>query len=191
MLTYSHALLVSGAKSDFPPDVLPVSIKHQCMSNWCWAAVAELVSALLDNPPRSQCEIATASLSGKACCPCPDAKHPCNSACNTTHNIEGVLGPRLGAVSHSNSYPPDGPVIDFDTVSHEIGDSRRPIVCRVQLADGSGWHYVAIIGVITTTPSQIRICDPLMADGNFHDIPFDEFSHGYSGLLWDTAITIL
>jgi len=188
MLQFSNALTVSGPTPPAVPDPLPVSSKQQCMSNWCWAAVAELVSSLLDKPPLSQCEIATASLNNLPCCPCPDANHACNHNCNATHNIEDVFGPRCGEITKSPTFPPSGAVVDFDTIAQEI-TRHRPVTCRIQSHDGT-WHYVVIIGVATTPNPQIRVCDPLMPDGNYQDIPFDQFSDSYRGGHWDVTVML-
>src|SRR5471032_2160940 len=99
MLSYLSPLAFSGDGT--PVQQLPVSIRHQCMSNWCWASVFELVSALLEDPPRSQCQLATAvDLSGRNCCPCPQMNSPtCNDACDNTHVLENVLGPHSGGTA--------------------------------------------------------------------------------------------
>lgn len=86
MLSYLSPLVFAGGGS--PMNQLPVTIKQQRMSNWCWASITELVSALFENPSRPQCQIASDvfKAQGLLCCPCPKLNSPlCNRQCDSTH----------------------------------------------------------------------------------------------------------
>ena len=186
MLSYSRPFSVTGGDPASAAGVLPVSIRHQSMRNWCWAAVAELVSALLDIPPQSQCQIASQALGGVPCCPCP----PCNAQCDTTHTLQDALGAHFGSVIGSPTYPPSGAVVDFDTISHEINNNRRPVCCEIDFS-GLSEHYVAIIGAfVIASVAYVRVCDPLSGDGNYQDIPFQQFAQAYNGGSWDSVVTV-
>ncbi len=190
MLTFAKALSVTGAYSN-APIVLPAAIKHQRMSNWCWASIAELVSALLDHPPLSQCEIATQTFPGQQCCPPGDGTHGGNPECDRTYVLSPILGEHWCPPVQCQTYPPAGPVIPFNDIVHEIRDNRRPVACEIELNEGSGFHYVVIIGVIVAATPQIRVCDPLKPDGNHSDISFDEFSRSYHDGTWYAAIKVV
>jgi hypothetical protein len=81
-------------------------------------------------------------------------------------------------------------VVDFNTIAHEIGDNRHPVCCKIDFS-GSAEHYVAIIGAFAiNSVAYVRVCDPLSGDGNYHDVPFDQFAQAYNGGSWDSVVMV-
>ncbi|MCX4146921.1 MULTISPECIES: papain-like cysteine protease family protein [Paraburkholderia] len=179
MLSYQAPLAFSGAGTPVQTLPRPVVIKQQCMNYWCWASVTELVSAYLDSAPRTQCQIASDFFDG--CCPCPYPGYPGNEACNNPYDLVTALGPHC-----SN---PQAAVGDFPTIVNEICTRQQPVACRIHLNDGSGYHYIVIIGVAIDA-QVVRVADPLGHDGNALDLSFGQFCAGYSDGTWDQMITI-
>ncbi|KVC64320.1 hypothetical protein WI72_07700 [Burkholderia ubonensis] len=179
MLAYQSPLAFSGAGAPVQTLPKPVSIKQQCMDLWCWASVAELVSAYLDTAPRTQCQFASAIFGN--CCPCPYPGFPGNQACNNAYNLATALGPHCAYAQAA--------VGDFSTIVNEICTNQRPVACRISLNDGSVFHYVVIIGVAVAA-QLVRVADPLGQDGNYQDLQFAGFCSGYSDGTWDQTITI-
>lgn len=101
------------------------------------------------------------------------------------HFLEDALGPHHGTT---------GGVADFSAIVTEICDNQRPVACRIQLNGGAGYHYIAIIGV-SVAQQTVRIADPLLPDGTYHDWPYATLCSSYDGGgydsgVWDQTITI-
>lgn len=176
MLAASPPLVVSGGQAPGANQRLPVSMNQQCMRQWCWAAVLEMVAGLIGTTPNTQCEIASKVLSAP-CCPCPHPQANCNPACDQAHVIEDALAPPypLG-LRYSGTADGTGVVVGFDRIVNEIQARRRPVCCRIDLDDG-GYHYVAIVGAYADPTPEIVVCDPL--HGSETAIAFSTFCTAY------------
>ncbi|NJO17253.1 MAG: hypothetical protein HC877_16370 [Thioploca sp.] len=72
--------------------ILPVPLRFQEQTNWCWAATSQGILNYFENNP-TQCQIANWALFRSDCCvtPLPTGCNVVNSLYSTPGSIQGIL----------------------------------------------------------------------------------------------------
>ncbi|WP_087750578.1 papain-like cysteine protease family protein [Paraburkholderia caledonica] len=153
-----------------PFRTVPISIEHQLQSEWCWAAVAVAINALLPRSPgMTQCTIAS-QMTGGDCC--NDGE---SDICNQPKDLADVL--------HLMGF--DVQIGDVKSVE-ELADRiarKCAVAVRVSWPDGSG-HFLLVTGVEDvqnlTEIKDILIADPIYGSGvcSYQDLQTDYLKQG-------------
>jgi hypothetical protein len=134
---------------------LPLTIQHQCVSFWCWAAVATTVHNFLNRENKTrQCALARVHLNGK-CCDARDAQAlPCNDAPYITTVLRG-----LGNLSGGLISPPRR----TSTPTRRQLDRSRPVVVDIQWHGTTELHSILVTGYKSDAYGQFfyHVEDPL------------------------------
>ena len=170
------------AETEAHPNLLSISVQSQLQTEWCWAAVASSVAVFYqDQPPKSQCELATQFL-GVPCCVNPlPAPPPPQWEGNRSYSLDVPLT----VLQHlAGQLIPN--VISFQDIMTDI-DAGKPICCHIkwdQDAPQEG-HFNVIVGYDAQTQ------DVIIRDPNPHygqsTMPYDTFVSNYHGGSWDQA----
>jgi papain like cysteine protease AvrRpt2 len=145
-------------------DSLPVPLKMQCQTEWCWAASAQMIVQYYGQTSVRQCDIATKHFGGsKQCCPRnPDCNCPCDK-----EDIAKIL------TDWSLKSDPMRGKIKFDEIQVEI-KAKRPVEIVIELGSNTQ-HAEVIVGWRVYPLGQfVYINDPL-ANSAQH-ISFDTLS---------------
>ncbi len=130
----------------------------QCVSNWCWAAVAVSVTRLLyPGSTWTQCLLATRVFFTEGLRPpdCCVESNKSTSDCNHEAGLDLALY-TTGALANTKAQtPPDG-----DTLYTELSNGR-PVACQVNWIGTTENHFVAIVGYHRVgTDERVDILDP-------------------------------
>jgi Papain-like cysteine protease AvrRpt2 len=157
-LPIGAALAPAAAPAPEPALIkLDLTMRNQCHSHWCWAAVAEAI-AMYYNPATdcTQCVIANGRLSRDDCCG-PE----CSSDDDLPFNIDSTLGSTLHMFGCDDGEDfPDQPA-PLEKIQAKI-DDQRPVCIRVVWTTGGTagrGHFVAIIGYLSGT-DELLVADP-------------------------------
>ena len=150
------------------PHILPFAMQTQEQTKWCWAATTASVSAYYeDDPPLSQCQVATDCL-GMDCCvtplpPAGNAMYALDAALNRVHHLEG-----REAIERP---------LSFSEIKTEI-DAKRPVCCHI-----SSEHFNVIVGYYDDDKETVHVRDPFY--GGEHPLPYETFVNNYYGGSWN------
>ncbi len=154
---------------------LALTVQHQKMSEWCWAAVSVSVNRFFrPDSAHTQCELAGAELK----LPCCDDPPTQAEKCNTSHTLHTVLG-----TLHLLDGEPLLTTPDFDRVQQEI-DAGHPICLLIRWLDKQGkvtdqGHFIAIHGYrVTPLAKFVSIGDPFFGAS---EIDFTQLSSPKGG----------
>jgi hypothetical protein len=160
--------------------VLPLSLKPQEFSEWCWAAVAQGVHSEYDSAhPLEQCDVARiVTLATDACAN--------KGAYNQPQSMVTTLN-RLGHLTKAF----EGGRADFPSIQAEIATGHA-LVARISWdADNDGYeqnaHFVAISG--WKNPDKLVVLDPLYGyDGTQTIRPTEVSYEAFRDAYQDTGV---
>lgn len=153
-------------------EVLPLALMAQEQTNWCWAAAASGVSALLHGGGHpAQCAVAAVVLSDPDCCAHPHLR-----------NVTAELDLAMQAVSVPAALKPVS-ALSFAVVTTQILTRQVPIGARILDRSNGQAHFVLIIGCNPTT-DEVVCADPWGAVGTpapRYRMPFVKMKNNYGG----------
>ena len=156
---------------------VPLTMQHQKLSEWCWAAVSVSVNLYFrPDSTHTQCEIA-GSVLNVACC---GQGTETEARCNASHELHPVLG-RLHLLAADPVLKP----LTFDQIQKQI-DAGHPICVLIKWLDHEGnvtdrGHFIAVAGYrITAAQKQfVSIADPLYGPSEVSYVEFSSHKGGY------------
>lgn len=155
------------------PGAAPLHIPRieQEQTNWCWAAVAEMIlrhySADL-GPAPTQCEMASWRFDAECC------STPWTSFCNSTSWPDTILDNwRVYWEFYASSK-------SYSKLQHEIGQ-RRPVIVYYEWTGGSS-HVALVIGCDGS--DEVLVRDPLDQFGGVGWISYDDLQAAYGYGSW-------
>jgi hypothetical protein len=164
---------------------LPISLKPQECTQWCWAAVTTAIGAFYqdDQCPTTQCEVVSQVLNiGRDCCSECDCKADPFDPCNQPKNIAFALNRYQHGLDG-----PAGTTLSFSDIQDEI-NNNHPIAVSVRLNDPAATsHAIVIFGY--TDDGKLNVADP-MQPGSQISATLDELLNGTSSELhgtWQSA----
>jgi len=181
---FQDALMPLGLDADaFDPAATAEEEKHigltvepQKGDQWCWAAVAVSLRALLrtDLPPLEQCRIAEMVLpGGLSCCDGSDQAPP---VCDKAALLDDGLTAAGVAAARTDS------PISFHDVCEQIRH-ERPVACRIDFPPPHLPHFVVIEGFIEGDDRQYSVTDPKRGKGMMDSVTF-ESDYAHEGGTW-------
>lgn len=181
--TWSAPLPPGGGRAPGGRPIPGFPLAKQAMSNWCWAAVASGVDAVLGGR-RSQCQVATeygprsvdwtvkAALT-PPCCPPKDGM-----------NVIGYLNEVLDVLDLTRERYRD--IVDSDATATDCKaelQASRPVPIRIAWSDQPGdGHFITLVG--NGDGGTFVVYDPSEAhedDGHVRYLTKDGLAAGYDG----------
>lgn len=148
------SLPTSAAAASF--SVAPfMTVRTQCRSQWCWAAVAQSVAEYFQAASApSQPELAYRVLTsrGLAIDLAECVRPPCSPAERGAADIPIDTLPLTMAGVRTISYRPN---LTEDELQASLRD-RRPVPMLINWADGHGSHAIAVVGGVTDATGVTR-----------------------------------
>jgi hypothetical protein len=155
-----------------------LDMQVQCLSSWCWAAVAASISEFYaKHPVFAQCDIANLELGRKDCCTVKCGNANVDPEINTTSTLGSALF-RVGCLAAE--IPGEA---TRDQVLEQL-EAGRPICVRTVwstedpsfIDDNAGAHFVVIVG-FDVESDILSIADSLF--GPTPEISFEQFRTHY------------
>ena len=150
-----------------PQNPLPVVMRAQQLSRWCWATVTSAIDFYYQNPnPRQPCQVATDSLLFQ-CCP-PDLDTEANPK-NRPYALRTALRHNLAGDFDPKPAP-------FNIAVAQI-NAQRPICCGFPGVGGIG-HFAIVIGYVPGT-NDLLIADSLFGPSQ---LPWNAITASYQNV---------
>jgi hypothetical protein len=179
ILLYGAYWLSSCCKPDPNLGSVTIVATDQHMSNWCWAASAEMCMEYLGSPAIEQCDQANKRFSRNDCC-----NSPTPNACN---NGGWPEFPKYGYESEHTSDAP----LSWDEIKNQIACRKVPF-CNTWHWSGGGGHMMVISGYALIDGQQmVYLRDPLpVGTGSSRWLTYSAYVSGSGYTHWDDYYNI-
>ena len=157
-----------------PNHSLNISIPRQAQSNWCWAAVAEVIDTFYAGAAQHrQCHIVNGVLQRNDCCVVPGSVR-----CDVPASLEDALK-HISRWAGTHSFAQTWTHVDM-----ELGKGR-PVGVLVKLIGGGG-HFVTITGNGTQANQVLTVDDPHQGRTTTTHAMLAKSFHGVWAATYDT-----
>ena len=147
-------------------DLLAVPYFHQHVTEWCWAACAQMLFHTLNVNKKSQCEMAEEAFFPHQCCTTPQS-----NACNKPYY------PKLVFQGNGVPYKDTASAVSFQAIDTEI-KAGRPLEIFWKWNGSTAGHLLLISGtykpIAPNLTGDLHIIDPRKSNSVTGRMEYDE-----------------